>query len=160
MGDSITAELCTLMAVAASLYVRGKKWDEVGEAIDREGETVRRWQYRYPAEWNAAVVKAIDESLGEYELEALQVCRLALRRQDTGDALRAANMLLTHTRDLRGTVQKIQLTGSNGGPVQHVDIGRLAADPEAVELLERLNTKLYGGGDTDSDAGEPGNVPE
>jgi len=70
--------------------------------------TANSWPDRWPAEWARAVRRALDDIIVTYEAEALKVVRSCLRGKER---LRAAAILLEHSRKLRDQVVKHEHTG-------------------------------------------------
>ncbi len=113
MANDAGAGLDRLMEKAAQLRAVGKTWAEVAEAVGRSETTVCHWPLNHAAKWNALLVKAIDDTLGTYEQEALLVAREALRSKE--DRIAGARMLLEHARKLRG--ERLKIGGDGGGPL-------------------------------------------
>jgi len=120
------AEIDALMQSVARLRVVGKSWEDIAELVPRAVNTMSAWPYKRAEEWNAAMVKALDDSIGTFESEALTMLRDRLEysasmpsnREVAREAMRAAAELLRHARELRGVRRKIEVSGPGGGPVQ------------------------------------------
>lgn len=123
------------MLEVARLRVAGRSWADIAEVLPRAATTMAHWPYRRAAGWSVALGQAIDEALRTYENEALLTTRNNLRKASpvpdpvTGAmvepgpelcnlAQRAANDLLRHCRELRGTRMKLEHDWSGSDPIR------------------------------------------
>jgi hypothetical protein len=84
------------IALAASLRATGKSWEAIGAAVDRRGETVRRWPEHYPARWNRSYRAATRQHSADAASEARATLRLMLRGKNGKNRLGAASNLLKY----------------------------------------------------------------
>lgn len=108
MSEDDLTQIDPLIRRAARLRVAGRTWGEVAKEVDRAVSTVRHWPYKRTEQWSEAMRDAIDDALPEYEFEALTICRRNMRGGDDKLSQRAASDLLTHCRQLRGTLHKLE----------------------------------------------------
>jgi len=124
---------------AAELRVQGNTWEQCAQHIDKQPDTIRGWQYTHTEKWNNALLAAIDSGLGTLEHEALTTIRQLIRNAKTEtNQLKAAKALLRHSRELRGTKQKIEHSGPDGGPIEH-EVSE--ADRELMQLIEEMDNE-------------------
>ena len=84
----------SLIATAAALRATGESWENVGAAVDRHADTVRRWPDRYPAEWARTYRRVEMQQVADAAHEARIILRAMLRDKRGKYRLGAATQLL------------------------------------------------------------------
>jgi hypothetical protein len=98
---------------AAELRASGKPWDQVGDAVGRKADTVRKWPQAYPDLWLKATAEAEKQIVNDAGAEAILTLRQGLRSEDEKLRRDAAKILL----DWRLKRQRSEKQDSNRNPV-------------------------------------------
>ncbi len=122
---------------AISLGKQGKSRAEIASALDCSRNTMARWEQQHP-EFRDALQRAKDEELAWWEGEA----RKGLRDKNFNSAIWAKSVSGRFpTEPYR---ERVQLTGKDDGPLQHVDLSHVSDDDLA--RLESVLGPLVGVG--------------
>jgi transcriptional regulator with XRE-family HTH domain len=122
-----------------ALGKEGKSRAEIASALDCSRTTLASWERNHP-EFLNALQRANDESLAWWEKKA----RLGI---DKGSAFNST----LWAKSVSGRFpaepyrERVQLTGKDDGPIQHVDLSHLS--DEDLERLEGVLGPLLGGGE-------------
>lgn len=122
-----------------SLGKQGKSRAEIASALDCSRNTMARWEQLHP-DFRDALSRAKDEELAWWEGEA----RKGLRDKNFNSGIWAKSVSGRFPNEPYR--ERVQLTGKNDGPIQHVDLGHLS--DEELERLEGVLGPLVGVGES------------
>jgi hypothetical protein len=99
-----------LLLHAIELRVLGNSWENIGKALDRSAETVRRWPAKYAPRWKNLYFRVEKRLAVESAAEALCRLRIKLRRESDEEVGPTAQAVLNYRLGLDLTEHRQQMT--------------------------------------------------